>query len=60
MMSPWLIEMVVVLVWQKEILASASFEEFQFWTETLEEYLVNLKDANGADILDLRVLLEGL
>ena len=43
------------LFWGKEILASASFTEIQFWTEYSEGYLVGLKDANGADLLELRV-----
>jgi hypothetical protein len=52
--------MMVELVWQKGKLDSASFEEFSFWTETTERYLVELIGANGADLLDLRVWLEGL
>ena len=55
-----MIEMVVKLVWQYEKLASASFTRIQFWTEMLEECLVDLKDENRADILDLRFWLEGL
>jgi hypothetical protein len=60
MMLHWMLDGMVELVWQNEELDSASLEEFQFWTEALEEYLVKLKDANGAHILDLRVVLEGL
>ena len=55
-----MIEMVVELVWQDEKLASASFTRIQFWTETSEECLVDLKDANRADLLELRFWLEGL
>ena len=55
-----MIEMMVELVWQKEILASASFTEIYFWTETIEGYLVDFQDANGADLLELRFWLEGL
>ena len=55
-----MIEMVVKLVWQYEKLASASFTRIQCWTETLEECLVDLKDANRADLLELRFWLEGL
>jgi hypothetical protein len=40
-MSPYVKKMVVCLVRQKEKLANVGFEEFQFWTETTEEYLVN-------------------
>ena len=50
----------VLLVWQKEILASASFEEFSFWTETGWIYLVDKNDVYGADLMELRVLLEVL
>ena len=46
--------MIVKLVWKKEILASASLEEFQFWTEYSEGFLVGLRDANGSDLLELR------
>ena len=49
-----MVEMVVKLVWKKEILASASLEEFQFWTEYSEGFLVGLRDANGSDLLELR------
>ena len=55
-----MIEMVVKLVLQDEKLASASFTRIQFWTETSEECLVDLKDANTADLLELRFWLEGL
>ena len=47
--------MMVELVWQEGKLANASLEEFQFWTKNVENYLVDLNDANGADLLDLRV-----
>ena len=47
--------MVVKLFWGKEILASASCTGIQFWTEYSEGYLVGLKDAKGADLLELRV-----
>jgi hypothetical protein len=36
-------QMMVELVWQKEILASASFREIQFWTLFLEESFGELK-----------------
>ena len=55
-----MIEMVVKLVLQDEKLASASFTRILFWTETSEECLVDLKDANRADLLELRSWLEGL
>ena len=48
------------MVWQKERLANASLEGFQFWTENVESYSRYIYDANGADLLDLRVWLEGL
>jgi hypothetical protein len=51
---------VVGLVCEKRKLASASFTEIQYWTESSEEYLVDLNVANEADLLDLRFLLEGL
>ena len=44
---------------EKEILASASCTGIQFWTEYSEGCLVGLKDANGADLLELRFWLEG-
>ena len=47
-------------VWQKEKLDSACLGEFQFLTEYVGNHLVDLNDANGADLLGLRVLLEGL
>ena len=53
-----MVGMIVKLVWKKEILASASFTEIQFWTEYSEGSLVGLKDANGADLLELRFWLE--
>ena len=43
------------LFWEKEILASASCTGIQFWTEYSEGCLVGLKDANGSDLLELRV-----
>ena len=55
-----MIEMVVKLVLQDEKLASASFSRIQFWTETSEEVLVDFKDSNRADLLELRFWLEGL
>ena len=48
------------LVFQDEKLASASFTRIQFWTETSEECLVDSKDANRADLPELRFWLEGL
>ena len=54
-MSHWMTEMMVVLVGKKEILASASFGGFQFWTETWGRYLVQIKEEFGADLQDLRV-----
>ena len=55
-----MMEMVVKLVLQDEKLASASFTRIQFCTESLEECLVDLKDANRADLQELRYQLEGL
>ena len=55
-----MIELIVELFWQDEKLASASFSRIQFWTETSEEVLVDFKDANRADLLELRFWLEGL
>ena len=55
-----MIEMMVELVWEKEILASASCTGIQFWTEYSEGCLVGLKDANGSDLLELRVWQEEL
>ena len=55
-----MLEMVVELVWQKEKLASTSFGENQFWTQSWGIYLEAFQDANGVDLLDLRVWLEGL
>jgi hypothetical protein len=60
MMSLYMVEITVGLVCEYGKLASASLEEFQFWTENAEDHLVDLDDANGADLLDLRVWLEGL
>ena len=50
-----MIEMRVELVWEKELLASVSCTGIQFWTEYSEGCLVGLKDANGSDLLELRV-----
>ena len=55
-----MVEMMVWLVCEKRNLASASFAGFQFWTENIEIYLVDLNEAIGADLMDLRVWLEGL
>ena len=55
-----MIKMMVEFVWQKEKLVSASFTRIQFWIETLKGYLVDSKDANGADLPDLRFWLERL
>ena len=60
MVSPWMLVMMVRLVWQNKQLATASFTEIQFWTQTWRIYLVGLQDANGVDVLDLRFWLEGL
>ena len=60
MMLHCMIDMMVWFVWHKEKLSNASLEEFHFWTENVEEYLVGLNDANGVDLLDLRVWFEGL
>ena len=54
-MPHYIIERVVCLVWKNKQLASASFGEIQFWAKTTGNNLVNLRDANGADLLDLRV-----
>ena len=55
-----MIEMMVELDWQGEKLVSASFTRIQFWTETSVACLVDLKYANGADLMELRFWLEGL
>ena len=55
-----MLEMLVELFWQEEELASASFSGFSFWTETGWIYLVDQNDVYGADLLELRVLLEVL
>ena len=55
-----MIELMMELVWQDKKLASASFTRIQFWTETSVACLVDLKDANRADLLELRFWLEGL
>ena len=59
MRSLWMLEMLVELVCQDEKLASASFTRIQFWTETSMACLVDLKDENRADLLELRFWLEG-
>ena len=59
-LSPCMIEMVVKLFCEKRKLANASFTEIQFWTETSEGFLVDSQSSKGADLLELRVLLEGL
>jgi hypothetical protein len=41
MVSHYMVEMIVWLVWQKEKPASASFDEFLFWTETSDGFLVD-------------------
>ena len=41
-------------------LASTSFGEIQFWTETWWICLEVFQDSNGVALLDLRVWLEGL
>ena len=53
-----MMEMVLKLVLQDEKLASGSFTKIQFWTKTSEECLMDLKDANRADLLELRFWLE--
>jgi hypothetical protein len=58
--SPWIRVMMVMFTWHKEKLANASLEEIHFWTENVEEHLVVLKVVNGVDLMELRVLLEGL
>jgi hypothetical protein len=50
-----MIDGMVELFCQEEILGSASFVEFSFWTETWWIYLEVFQDAHGVDILDLRV-----
>ena len=55
-----MLEMMVELVWQDEKLSSASFTRIQFWTETSEECLVDLKVETRAALRDLRYQLEGL
>jgi hypothetical protein len=55
-----MLEIVVEFVWKEEKLDSVIFGEIQFWTENAEEFLVDLTDSNGADFLELRVLLGGL
>ena len=55
-----MMEMLGELALQDEKLASASLTRIQFCTETSVACLVDLKDGNRADILDLRFWLEGL
>ena len=55
-----MIDIMVGLFWQTEKLVSASFGEIQFWTQTWGIYLTGLQDANGVDLLNLKVWLEGL
>jgi hypothetical protein len=45
----------VKFVGHKEKVSNVGFEEFHFWTENVEGYLVDLNVANGAGLLDLRV-----
>ena len=59
-LSPWMIIMVVGLFWKNAKPASVSFEEFSFWTETIDRYLMDLQNSNVSDLLELRVWLEGL
>ena len=49
--SLWMIDILVGLVWGNAKLASASFAEKQFWTETSWNYFVEQNDAYGADLL---------
>jgi hypothetical protein len=60
MVSLWMVEILVELICQKRKLSNASLEEIHFWTENAETYLVDLNDANGADLLELRFCLGGL
>ena len=55
-----MIDMLVELVWQEEKIISASFTRIQCWIETSVACLVDLKDENRADLLELRFWLEGL
>ena len=45
---------------QNQKLASASFANFQFWTERKRPYCMHLKSSNGSTLLDVRVLQGGL
>ena len=54
------IDGVVKLDGSEEKLASASLSEIQFWSQTWRVYLEVFPDANGADLLYLKVWLEGL
>ena len=51
---------VVRLVCEKHKLASASFEELQFWTGGKWHHLMDQKYSNGCMLLDLGVLQGGL
>jgi hypothetical protein len=55
MVSHWMENMMVELVCENRKLPSASFEEIQFWTETIRGYLVDFKEDIEATLLDLRV-----
>ena len=55
-----MIDILVGLVGRNTKLASASFAEKQFWTEHIWNYLVDQKGSKGANLLVLRVYLEGL
>ena len=55
-----MIDILVGLVWRNTKLASASFAEKQFWTETGWIYLVDQNEEIGVDPLDLGVSQEGL
>jgi hypothetical protein len=39
--SPYMVKMLVKLFCGKRKVSNASLEEFQFWTESSEEYLVD-------------------
>ena len=41
-------------------LSRVSLNEIQFWIENTKNYLVDLNEAIAANLLDLRVWLEGL
>ena len=48
------------LVGQNQKLASASFANLQFWTESEGYCFMNQKSSNGSILLGLRVLQDGL